>query len=347
MKRISVILPVYNVSSVLKRSLDSVCGQTYENLEIVLVDDGSTDESGAICDQYAAADPRIRVLHQQNQGLGCARNAGLELATGEYVSFVDSDDYLALTTYEQLLREPMDWDICFFGHCRVLDETVTPYDVPPEKTYYAGAAEIVGDLFSGCLLGKPGGGRCFTGISACSALYRRSLIEKTGLRFRSEREVLSEDILFNLEICAVASAVRICPQYFYYYVQRAQSLTERYLESRFRDALRMDVLLKQLAADHSVTAFLQEGIDRCFCMNLIVCMKQEVRFEGQNGRASVFSRLREMGSCERTRQCLSSGAFQAGFGRKMLRWGLHGRHFLWIYGILKAQLLLERFGRAA
>lgn len=100
---LSVIVPAYKVEEFLSRCLDSIIGQTYKNLEIILVDDGSPDKSGTICDQYAQKDARIRVLHQKNQGLSDARNNGLALAKGEYIAFVDSDDWLDITMYAKLM----------------------------------------------------------------------------------------------------------------------------------------------------------------------------------------------------------------------------------------------------
>ena len=100
---VSVIIPVYNVEKYLRRCLDSVVGQTYKDLEIILVDDGSTDGSTEICEEYAKKDSRIRFLRKQNGGLSSARNAGLLVATGEYVTFVDSDDYIEDFTYERLI----------------------------------------------------------------------------------------------------------------------------------------------------------------------------------------------------------------------------------------------------
>ena len=94
-KCVSVIVPIYNVEPYLKRAVDSICNQTYSNLEIILVDDGSPDNCGKICDEYAALDARIKVIHKENGGLSDARNAGLDVAGGEYIAFVDSDDYIA------------------------------------------------------------------------------------------------------------------------------------------------------------------------------------------------------------------------------------------------------------
>lgn len=102
---ITVIIPVYNVEKYLRRCLDSVIAQTYQNLEIICVDDGSIDDSGKICDQYAVRDARIKVIHQENQGLSAARNRGLDCATGEYIAFVDSDDYIQSDMLERLYSE--------------------------------------------------------------------------------------------------------------------------------------------------------------------------------------------------------------------------------------------------
>lgn len=101
---ISVIVPVYNVAAYLKQCLDSILSQEYSDLEVILIDDGATDDSGAICDQYGASDPRIRVIHKKNGGAAAAKNTGLAVATGEYLSFVDSDDYLEPGAYAYMVK---------------------------------------------------------------------------------------------------------------------------------------------------------------------------------------------------------------------------------------------------
>ncbi|MDR3346595.1 MAG: glycosyltransferase, partial [Campylobacteraceae bacterium] len=113
---ISVIVPVYKVEQYLAACLNSIVNQTYKNLEIILVDDGSPDNCGKICDEYAQKDSRIVVLHQPNGGVSRARNAGLDIAKGEYIAFVDSDDYIALDMYEELMsiaqKQSADVAIC-------------------------------------------------------------------------------------------------------------------------------------------------------------------------------------------------------------------------------------------
>ena len=117
--RISVIVPIYKTQKHLHKCVDSILAQTHRNLEVILVDDGSPDESGAICDDYAKKDSRIRVIHKPNGGLSDARNAGLEICTGEYIGFVDSDDWVGPTMYEvllsHLLRFDADMSVCFLA----------------------------------------------------------------------------------------------------------------------------------------------------------------------------------------------------------------------------------------
>ena len=104
MKKVSVIVPVYNVENYLEECVNSILNQTYENLEIILVDDGSTDNCPQICDDWAKKDKRIKVIHKANGGVSSARNVGLDNATGEYIGFVDSDDYIDITMYEKMLK---------------------------------------------------------------------------------------------------------------------------------------------------------------------------------------------------------------------------------------------------
>ena len=128
---ISVIIPVYNIEKYLKCCVDSVIGQSYKDIEIILVDDGSTDNSGRICDEYAVQDTRVRVVHRENGGLSAARNTGIECATGEYLFFLDGDDAICAKTLELLLHtlEKDDCDLVFCGRSFV-DEAAELLDMP-------------------------------------------------------------------------------------------------------------------------------------------------------------------------------------------------------------------------
>ena len=104
MSKISVIVPVYKAEKFLSNCIKSILNQTYHDLEVILVDDGSPDSSGQICEEYAKKDNRIKVIHQKNAGVAAARNVGLDLATGDYITFVDSDDYIRPQMYEKMLK---------------------------------------------------------------------------------------------------------------------------------------------------------------------------------------------------------------------------------------------------
>lgn len=150
--KVSVIIPVYNVEKHLEKCLDSVIGQTYPNLEIILIDDGSKDRSGAICDAYAAKDARIVCVHQENAGVSRARNRGIELGSGDYYHFLDSDDYVDLDMYEYLLTqiEQNHAEAIGFGYFVTYPDREIAHARPPE---HCGVRDTKGaleeHLFSG------------------------------------------------------------------------------------------------------------------------------------------------------------------------------------------------------
>lgn len=304
-RKISIIIPVYNVEDYLERCIQSVLKQAYSNLEIILVDDGSTDKSGLICDEYQIKYSNIKTFHQENGGLAAARNTGLKYAAGDYITFLDSDDYISDDTYiklsEHINKQPCD--ICFFGHYRVKNGKEQKYDTIPEQKSFAGKQEIIYKFFSDTLSGHAGGGKCFSGISVCCALYKRELIK--DLIFKSEKEILSEDIVFNTEACIRAKQISICPEYLYYYVYRDTSLTKKYRKDRFEAALRLDQELKRLAGCYNVEEWLKNGIRNCFFMNLIVCLKQEAYFTKENGRQRSIENIKKMGLASGTVEYLN------------------------------------------
>ena len=148
---ISVIIPVYQVEAYLRRAVDSVLGQTYRNLDIILVDDGSPDRCGMICDEYAAREARVRVVHKQNGGLSDARNAGLDVAGGDYIAFLDSDDYYAPcfieVLYEELIRHHARVAICQYAVTGPGSGNLTPDFGRYEKSWRSRQAEIL--VYSG------------------------------------------------------------------------------------------------------------------------------------------------------------------------------------------------------
>ena len=147
---ISIIIPVYNVEAYLQKCLDSVISQIYRNIEIILVDDGSTDNSGKICDEYAEKDERINVYHQQNGGVSRARNVGLEVAKGQYISFVDSDDYIDCELLQQVVTKAnhQEFDIIIFGYNEIKTSGIYPIPIDPDIMLHNKRETILEDVLT-------------------------------------------------------------------------------------------------------------------------------------------------------------------------------------------------------
>jgi len=205
-----VIVPVYNVEKYLEKCLNSIVNQTYQNLEIILVDDGSPDGCGAICDKYAAQDQRIRVIHKENGGLSSARNAGLEIATGEYINFVDSDDWIEPDMYEYLLSgaQQAGADIVVCGMFEELPDRQHCHSWHDAETF--NTEEGLEQLFL----------RKKYSHSAWAKLYRRTLF--ADVRFPDGRNF--EDIATTYRVFEKAQIVRLLPKAKYHYLQRNDSI---------------------------------------------------------------------------------------------------------------------------
>ena len=220
---ISVIVPVYNVSSYLDRCMQSLVGQTYRNLEIILVDDGSTDDSGALCDLWAQRDSRIRVIHRRNNGLSQARNTGLDAATGEYITFVDSDDilcpHLCQVLYDSI-RACAEIAICDAVH------------VFPEKPYEFSVSQTTQVLTAEMAIRQLWYQQSFL-PSAWGKLYRRALFE--GKQFTPGR--IFEDIDIMHELFAAADTIVYNRSRLYGYVHREGSITTKAFCPRDLDIL--------------------------------------------------------------------------------------------------------------
>lgn len=214
--KISIIIPVYNTEKYLARCVESVLVQTYTDLDIILVDDGSTDSSGRICDEYALYDSRIRVLHKENGGLSSARNAGLEAATGKYVGFVDSDDYISPDFYELLITALGDkmTAIANAGYVRVDEKGNTrPSCVP-----HTGNEDITPLSLAKELMLHLGD------VSVCTKLFPAELLH--GVYFNEEK--LNEDLLFLLGILSKIESVHFTGAPVYYYFVRSDSISSGY-----------------------------------------------------------------------------------------------------------------------
>lgn len=234
---VSVIVPVFNVEKYLDRCVQSLVGQTYKNIEILLIDDGSADQSARMCDMWAQKDERIRVVHKANAGLGMARNTGLEHAAGAYVTFVDSDDYVALDTVEKALRaiHAADAQVVCYGFVqmdRTGRETARIVPCAPQAAF--AGADVQERLLSFLLApDMTEGGDWQLPMSASAMLFSMELVRRANWRFVSEREIISEDTYSLLKLYKHVQKAAVLPESLYYYCENQASLSHAYRPDRY------------------------------------------------------------------------------------------------------------------
>lgn len=214
--RLSVIVPVYNVERYLERCVASLLDQPGTNLEVILVDDGSTDGSGALCDQIAAGDGRVRVIHKKNGGLSSARNMGLDQAVGDYITFVDSDDWVEPVCYAQaleLLEESGAQMLCGGRYDVNADTGEKKLGLCPTETKCISGKELAGKIFLW--------DHCDS--SACDKIYRRQLFET----LRYPEGMICEDVPVIYRVGLLAEKVLMWNHPYYCYFHRPGSITNR------------------------------------------------------------------------------------------------------------------------
>ncbi|MBR7160655.1 MAG: glycosyltransferase family 2 protein [Clostridia bacterium] len=221
---ISIIVPVYNVAPYLDRCIQSIVAQTHQDIEILLIDDGSTDDSGAICDKYAKQDNRIVVVHKQNGGVSSARNLGMDIAKGEYIGFIDSDDYIEPNMYERLhgsiIRENADLAVCGFKQVRVngdtrVNDATSDMDWSKEniiKNYFTQG--IIKELM----------------YAPVNKLYKKSMLD--DLRYCTQYR-MGEDILFLFKVIDKMNKMVYVEGSYYHYIMRENSaMTSKFSAKR-------------------------------------------------------------------------------------------------------------------
>jgi len=211
---ISVIVPVYNVEEYLPRCVDSILAQTYRNLEVILVDDGTKDNSDQICDAYAAKDSRIKVIHKKNGGLSSARNAGMDIAKGEYFGFVDSDDWIEPETYETMLGLALKHDAKMVCGGRYDVDSATgekKVGLCPRKEEVISGVDMLGRVFLW--------DQCDS--AAWDKLYHRSLFQE--IRYPSG--LICEDVAIFYRLVELTEKVVLCDKPLYNYYHREGSIT--------------------------------------------------------------------------------------------------------------------------
>lgn len=288
----SLILPVYNVEKYVKRCVNSLLRQEYTDYEIILVDDGSTDSSGSICDKLADKNNNIFAYHKENGGLSDARNYGMDRAKGNYILFIDSDDWvdekLLISLHNHLNKSNVDilkfgfqkmqegnYKNTFFSYFNIgvydrrqIEETILPYTIGPKRLF------------------------CYE-QNACksvwSHVYSLNFLRENNIRFVSEREILNEDYLFNLHTLLYAKSLEVTHYILYYYDYREGSLSKRYITNEFERKLKLHREYKLLLERNGLferyeTPYYSECVDSFYaCIsNECCCWNETSKYVVQN-----------------------------------------------------------------
>lgn len=288
----SLILPVYNVEKYVKRCVNSLLRQEYTDYEIILVDDGSTDSSGSICDKLADKNNNIFAYHKENGGLSDARNYGMDRAKGNYILFIDSDDWvdekLLISLHNHLNKSNVDilkfgfqkmqegnYKNTFFSYFNIgvydrrqIEETILPYTIGPKRLF------------------------CYE-QNACksvwSHVYSLNFLRENNIRFVSEREILNEDYLFNLHTLLYAKSLEVTHYILYYHDYREGSLSKRYITNEFERKLKLHREYKLLLERNGLferyeTPYYSECVDSFYaCIsNECCCWNETSKYAVQN-----------------------------------------------------------------
>lgn len=226
-EKISVIVPVFNTEKYLERCILSITNQTYSNLEIILINDGSTDRSLEICNTYAINDNRITVIDKSNEGVSRARNTGLELSKGEYIAFVDSDDWIESDMFENMMKtiENTESEVCI---CNYYQDSQKKFLNINKKLL--NTDEIVENLIKNMIgplpVGSKNVNKSIMGTS-CRYLIKRSMLEENNIKFSNEIS-LSEDLIFCIQFLFSTSSLSINPGAYYHYESISNSATRKF-----------------------------------------------------------------------------------------------------------------------
>ena len=233
MKKISIIIPCYNIENYISQCLESVMSQSYSNLEIICINDGSTDKTLHLLQDFASKDKRVIVIDQQNMGLSATRNVGIQKSTGEYIMFVDADDWLDLDTLA-ICMTSSPADLICFSYNRIFTTEVQPRKFSLNGNF---DAEFIQRRVLGLIgeeLKDPS--QADSLVTAWAKIYSSELIKVNQVRFTDTKLIGTEDLLFNIQYLEIAKTVRIVDApYYFYRKNNASSLTSLYKPTLFEN----------------------------------------------------------------------------------------------------------------
>lgn len=295
---ISIIVPTYNVEKYVEKCIKSLINQTLSNIEIILVDDGSTDRSGDICDKYEAIDKRIRVIHQTNRGLGLSRNSGIEVAEGDYIGFVDSDDFVSIRMFEILYRNAQlhNADISYCTHQKFEDEKLVSdtKELKAKVKTWVGKESIRQYMLDRIGLPPQSSRDNLYGASVWCGIFKKWIFSDLCARFVSERQFIAEDMIFNIDVIPNCKCIVHQDEPLYYYRFNPASLTRAYKPDRFQKNIELFHEMASKLFNYYDTNEIFKSTSRYLLTVSRNAIIQEVRFAKINGVKTAKQKIREI-----------------------------------------------------
>lgn len=299
MKKVSIIIPVYNVEKYLRKCLDSVVNQTCKDIEIIIINDGSTDNSLEICKEYSKNDPRIELIDKKNEGVSKARNTGLACATGEYVCFVDSDDWIELNMIEKLYNSSVinNADFCM---CNYIKENGTQSEYIKANIY---KEVLIGSEIKDNLLiplierddnEKEHDLEGFR--TPWGKFFRRQIIDKYNIKFREDL-IIGEDFIFDLEFLINASKAVINNGFYYHYLNNVNSATMKYKKDCWKSIYKNTIIyLENFLNKNNIYLETKSRVNKLIIKYFFISLMNEARKDNPNKRIQKIKTIKEM--CE-------------------------------------------------
>lgn len=315
--KVSIIVPVYNAEKYLERCISSLRNQSLEDIEIILIDDSSTDSSLEICNKAAEEDFRIKVIHKVNEGAGMARNAALKIATGEYIGFADSDDFVEKDMFETLYEKAIKYssDLVMSGVLFVDGNMFSQQGECIRKNYFDKDTHFdTGEELKKLRMGIVGAlpedeDDSKYGMSIWKNLFRNEIIKKNNILFESEREMLSEDALFMLDYISCIKKATGINEAFYNYCRNEGSISKSYKKDRFEKSIVfVNEVQKRFEKDIAPEEY-QIYIDRFWQAMCRVLCSQEIMYATDNNIKFTDLRKRLGDVCTHTLTVRALGSY--------------------------------------
>lgn len=287
--KISVIIPIYNVEKYLARCLDSIVNQTHKDMEIILVNDGSKDNSLDICKYYQKKDPRIIVINKINEGVSVARNIGINVATGKYIAFVDADDWIKPHMYENMLNTIEKYK-CNIAFCNYIKDrkNIKTYKRLKVNKDVLGKLDIINELIAN-MVGWEDIFPKYNYVMGCiwRSIYNRDFLNKFNLRFTPGITIM-EDLVFNIQSLIYCDKVCINHGFYYHYMQNKTSSLHTYNEKMWLDQVEVHNLLETILKDADLDEYLRNRLDSRYIAMAACAVGNEV----YRGNAKFQQRMR-------------------------------------------------------